>query len=50
MKVETIERNIEAAKGVVTAMLEDEVIKDFEIVEMASGECQVTMWFTEISI
>ena len=44
MKIEITTTNIEAAKGLVTAMLEDEEIKDFEIVETASGECKVTMW------
>ena len=44
MKITTIVNNIEAAKGLVTTMLEDEEIKDFEIIEKASGECEVTMW------
>ena len=44
MKTTTIVNNIEEAKGLVNAMLEDEEIKDFEIIERASGECEVTMW------
>ena len=44
MKMTVIVNNIEAAKGLVTAMLEDEEIKDFEIIEKASGECEVTLW------
>ena len=44
MKIDTIVRNIEAAKGLVRAMLEDELIKDFEIMEMGNGDCKVTMW------
>lgn len=44
MEITTIVNNIEAAKGLIIAMLEDEEIKDFEIIEKASGECEVTMW------
>ena len=44
MKITTIVNNIEEAKGLVNAMLEDEEIKDFEIIEKANGECEVTMW------
>ena len=44
MKITTTVNNIEEAKGLVNAMLEDEEIKDFEIIEKASGECEVTMW------
>ena len=44
MKITTTVNNIEEAKGLVNAMLEDEEIKDFEIIEKASGECKVTMW------
>lgn len=44
MKITTIVNNIEEAKGLVNAMLEDEEIKDFEIIEKASGECEVTIW------
>ena len=44
MKIDTIVRNIEAAKGLVCAMLEDELIKDFEIMTMSNGDCKVTMW------
>jgi len=44
MEITTIVNNIEAAKGLVNTMLEDELIKDFEIIEKASGECEVTMW------
>lgn len=44
MKITTIVNNIEEAKGLVNAMLEDEEIKDFEIIEKVSGKCEVTMW------
>lgn len=44
MKITTIVNNIEEAKGLVNTMLEDEEIKDFEIIEKASGECEVTIW------
>lgn len=44
MEITTIVNNIEAAKGLVNTMLEDEEIKDFEIIEKANGECEVTMW------
>ena len=47
MKTETIVRNMEEAKGLVIAMLEDEVIKDFEIIETMTGECRVTLWILE---
>lgn len=44
MKIITIVNNIEEAKGLVNAMLEDEKIKDFEIIEKVNGECEVTIW------
>jgi len=44
MEITTIVNNIEAAKGLVNTMLEDELIKDFEIMEMSNGDCKVTMW------
>lgn len=44
MKIITIVNNIEEAKGLVNAMLEDEEIKDFEIIERTCGECKVTIW------
>lgn len=47
MKTETIVRCEEEAKGLVNSLLEDEVIKDFEIKVLASGECKVTFWLIE---
>lgn len=44
MKIITIVNNIEEAKGLVNTMLEDEKIKDFEIIERANGECEVSIW------
>ena len=41
---ETITGNKEAAIGLVNALLEDEVIKDFEIWELANGSCKVVFW------
>ena len=44
MKTETIVRCEEEAKGLVNSLLEDEIIKDFEIKVLASEECKVTFW------
>ena len=47
MRTETIVRNEEAAKGLVKALLEDEVIRDFEIWMLKNGDCKVVLWFIE---
>lgn len=47
MRTETIVKDIEAAKGLVRSLLEDEEITDFEIWSFASGECKVVAWFVE---
>ena len=44
MRKETITGNKEAAIGLVNTLLEDEVIKDFEIWELADGSCKVVFW------
>lgn len=44
MKSETIVRCEEEAKGLVNTLLEDEVIKDFEIIIFSNGKCKVTFW------
>lgn len=47
MQTEVIVRCEEEAKGLVNTLLEDEVIKDFEIMVLESGECKVTFWTVE---
>ena len=47
MRTETIVRNEEAAKGLVNTLLEDEVIKDFEIIIFSNGKCKITFWTIE---
>lgn len=47
MRTETIVGNEDAARGLVNAMLEDEVIKDFEIWMLPNGECKVVLWILE---
>ena len=47
MRTETIVRNEEAAKGLVKTLLEDEVIRDFEIIIFSNGKCKVTFWTIE---
>ena len=47
MKTETIVRCEEAAKGLVKALLEDEVIRDFEIWMLKNGDCKVVLWLIE---
>ena len=47
MRTETITQNEESAKGLVSSLIEDEVITDFEIWTLASGECKVILWLNE---
>lgn len=47
MQTNTMVRNEEEAKGLVRSLLEDEVIKDFEIWTFANGECKVVLWMIE---
>lgn len=44
MKKETIVNNQDAAVGLVNTLLEDEVIKDFEIWILSDGSCKVVFW------
>ena len=44
MKKETIVNNQDAAVGLVNTLLEDEVIKDFEIWMLSDGSCKVVFW------
>ena len=44
MRTETIVKNEEAAKGLVKALLEDEVIRDFKIWILKNGDCKVVLW------
>lgn len=47
MKTETIVRCEEEAKGLINSLLEDEIIKDFEIIIFSNGKCKVTFWTIE---
>lgn len=47
MQREIIVRCEEEAKGLVNTLLEDEIIKDFEIMILVSGKCKVTFWLIE---
>lgn len=47
MKTEQIMWDEEVAKGFVNSLLEDEVIKDFEIMILSNGKCKVTLWLLE---
>ena len=44
MKKETIVNNQDAAVGLVNTLLEDEIIKDFEIWMFSDGSCKVVFW------
>lgn len=44
MKKETIVNNQDAAVGLVNTLLEDEIIKDFEIWMLSDGSCKVVFW------
>lgn len=47
MMKEVITGNKEAAIGLVNTLLEDEVIKDFEIWELTDGSCKVVFWMLD---
>ena len=47
MKTKTIVRCEEEAKGLINSLLEDKVIKDFEIIILSKGKCKVTFWIIE---
>lgn len=47
MKTETTVRCEEEAKSLINSLLEDEIIKDFEIIIFSNGKCKVTFWTIE---